>query len=251
MAGTIKGSLRELIVLWLPAILMMFVCQSVAANGRHFVAGNADSVLFHADFYEPNIDLKRIWHWEGEGTIQAHDGKLALKDSGAGVVLWIRQDFPPDVRVQFDLSFSNNRGICVFFIAARGGKGEDILSDQLKRNGSYNEYTRGIINCYGFSLHRFFPNGMHNPGANIRKNSGFHQVLHVEKDPITESKRTYRVRIEKVGGHLRLWVDSDLIHDWLDDGAHGPPLGGGKIGFRLRGHRSCIMYLDNIIIDSP
>jgi hypothetical protein len=27
-------------------------------------------------------------------------------------------------------------------------------------------------------------------------------------------------------------------------------LKGGKIGFRIRGHRSCIMYLDNIVIKS-
>lgn len=154
------------------------------------------------------------------------------------------------MRLEFDLSFSNSRGIGVFFIAARGLEGEDILKDLPKRNGKYNQYTKGKINSYGFSLYRFFPDGKHNPGTNLRKNSGFHRVNHIRPDPVMKANQTYRIRIEKVGDHLRLWVDGNLIHDWEDDGTHGATLKGGKIGFRIRGHRSCIMYLDNIVIKS-
>lgn len=237
--------------LWISVIAMILCADCVLAGSSVAAKMNPDSVMFQESFGGTAFDLTRIWHLEGEGTAQIDHGRLALQDTGAGLVLWIRQDFPPDVRMQLDLSFSNNRGIGVFFVAARGSKGEDILIDQPKRNGSYNEYTGGIINCYGFSLHRFFPNGMHNPGSNIRKNSGFHQVNHVEKDPAQKANQTYRVQIEKVGGRLRLWVDANLIHDWKDDGARGPVLKGGKIGFRIRGHRSCTMYLDNIVVDAP
>jgi hypothetical protein len=251
MDSRMKGSLGNMIMLCLAVMMMIFVCPSAPANGQPSVGRGADSTVFYADFEKPEIDLSRIWHREGEGTVQMSEGRLALQDTGAGVVLWIRQDFPPDVRVQFDLSFSNNQGIGVFFLAAIGVEGEDILTDQPGRNGDYSQYTNGIINCYGFSLHRFFPDGEHNPGSNIRKNRGFHQVNHVEKDPVIESNRTYSVRIEKVGGHLCLWVDGDLIHNWIDDGTHGPPLEGGKIGFRLRGDRSCVMFLDNIVVNPP
>jgi len=209
-----------------------------------------ESALLHADFEGTALDLTRTWYFEGQGIAQIDNGKLALQDTGVGVVLWTRQDFPSDMRLQFDLSFSNNQGIGVFFIAAHGMKGEDILSDQPERDGAYDLYTKGDINCYGISLHRFFPDGRHNPGTNIRKNSGFHLANHVEPDPIMNSNQTYRVHIEKDGGHLRLWVDGNLVHDWVDDGSFNAVLGGGKIGFRIRGHRSCIMHLDNIVIDS-
>lgn len=205
-------------------------------------------VLFQTDFSETG-DLARAWHWEGQGRVELEKGKLALQeDNGDGVVLWIRQDFPSDMQLQFDLSFNTNLGIGVFFIAAKGTEGEDILADQPERDGKYNLYTHGKINCYGFSLHRFFPDGRNNPGSNIRKNSGFHLVNHAETDPVREANQTCRVKIEKTGGHLRLWVDGILVHDWKDDGALGEVLTDGKIGFRIRGHQSCIMYLDNILV---
>lgn len=48
--------------------------------------------------------------------------------------MWARQDLPSDMRLQFDLSFINNRGIGVFFVGARGIEGEDILNDLPKWN---------------------------------------------------------------------------------------------------------------------
>lgn len=232
---------------WLSAIVVILIADSVSAHKEVQVDTKSASVSFEASFAGSQLDLTHIWHFEGRGKAQIDNGRLALQDDGVGAVLWTRQDFPSDVRLQFDLSFSNNRGIAVFFVAARGVEGEDILKDLPQRTGKYGQYTKGKINNYGFSLHRFYPGGRHNPGTNLRKNSGSHLVNHVEPDPVMKANQTYRVRIEKVGGHLRLWVNKTLIHDWKDDGA---TLKGGKIGFRLRGHSSCIMYLDNIVINS-
>lgn len=238
------------IVTWLSVagVLTGTGCASVN-SGEKSVAEN-NPVLFHADFDESG-NLTRAWHWEGKGRIALENGKLALQeDNGDGLVLWLRQDVSANMQLQFDLSFSNNRGIGVFFIAAKGTNGEDILADQPGRDGKYNLYTKGRINCYGISLHRYFPDGRKNAGSNIRKNSGFHLVNHAETDPVPEAKRTYRIKIEKRGNRLRLWVDGSLVHDWIDDGAHGEALTDGKIGFRIRGHQSCIMYLDNIIVSA-
>jgi hypothetical protein len=181
------------------------------------------------------------------------EGRLALQEDpdGKGVVLWLRQDMPADVRVEFELAFSNNRGIGVFFLAAKGTEGEDILEELPKRTGAYPEYTSGRINCYGVSVHRFFPSGEHNEGSNIRRNAGFHLVHHVEPDPVMESGRAYGLVIEKRGARLRTWAEGELIHDWTDEGEHGEPYADGKVGFRLRGHSSCVMYLDDIRITRP
>ncbi len=241
---------RLRIAAWLSAVAVTLIAGCVSADKGGEVKTKKDSAMLQADFAESELDLTHTWHLEGDGKAQIDDGKLALQDAGAGVVLWARQDFPSDVRLQCDLLFSNDRGIGVFFVAARGVAGEDILKDLPERTGKYEQYTGGKINCYGFSLHRFFPDGRHNAGTNIRKNSGFHLVNHVEPDPVMKANQTYGVRIEKVGGHLRLWCDGNLVHDWKDEGTHGPPLEGGKIGFRIRGDPSCIMYVDNIVINS-
>lgn len=232
-------------------IAVALIAGCVTAQKKVEVDTRNHTAIFQANFAESQLDLTLVWHLEGRGKARIDDGRLALQEDGAGVVLWLRRDLPSDMRLQFDLSFSNNRGIGVFFIAARGVAGGDIIRDLPKRTGKYEEYIMGKINCYGFSLHRFFPDGRHNVGTNIRKNSGAHVVNHVEPDPITKADQTYHVAIQKVGGHLRLWVDGNLVHDWEDETTHGDVLKGGKIGFRLRGHPSCIMYLDNISITSP
>ena len=184
--------MRQLkITAWLSAIAVILIAGYVTAHNEVEVDTKNGSDSFEVNFAGSQLDMIRIWHLEGQGKAQIDNGKLALQDAaGAGVVLWARQDFPSDMRLQFDLSFSNNRGIGVFFIAARGVEGEDILKDLPKRSGKYREYTKGKINCYGFSLHRFFPDGRHNAGTNIRKNSGFHLVNHVEPDPVLKANQT-------------------------------------------------------------
>ena len=207
------------------------------------------SESFRAEFSSGQLDLSETWHLEGEGRAWVDNGRLAVRDEADGVVLWIKRNFPDGVRLRFDLAFSNNRGLGVFFIAAKGTQGEDVLSGLPERTGKYGEYTKGQINCYGFSLHRFFPDGRHNPGINLRKNRGFHIVSHAEPDPMKDSDKSHSVVIEKQGNRIQMRVDGDLVHDWEDEGEHGKALTDGKIGFRLRGDPTCRMYLDNIEID--
>jgi hypothetical protein len=212
-----------------------------------------NEVLFESDFQDGALDLQETWKLEGDGEAGIEDERLALQEEpeGRGVVLWLRRDMPAEVRVEFELAFSNNRGIGVFFLAAKGTEGEDILRELPERTGAYPEYTSGRINCYGVSLHRFFPSGEHNEGSNIRRNAGFHLVHHAEPDPVMESERPYRLVIEKRDARLRLWVDGELVHDWTDVREHGQPHAEGKVGFRLRGHHSCVMYLDHVRIIRP
>ncbi|MEA2069570.1 MAG: heparinase II/III family protein, partial [Verrucomicrobiota bacterium] len=92
---------------WLSATGMLLgVGCSQERNGQ---------ILFQTDFSEAD-DLACAWHWEGQGRAALENGKLALQEeNGDGVVLWIRQDFPADMQLQFDLSFNTNLGIGVFF----------------------------------------------------------------------------------------------------------------------------------------
>jgi hypothetical protein len=208
------------------------------------------TLLYASDFSTPTLDLERTWFLEGKGTAEIQEGQLALREDpeSKGLVLWLRKDVPDSMSLEFDVSFSNNRGIGVFFLAAQGLDGEDILTEQPARTGAYGEYTKGNMNCYGASVHRFFPDGRQNDGCNLRRNAGFHIVHHSEYDPVTVAGRMYHVAIRKTGARIQMWVDGQLLHDWTDDGTHGPALRGGKIGFRVRGDTSCTMMLDNIVV---
>lgn len=200
-------------------------------------------------FDEGSLDMERIWRLEGTGRAWIEGGRLTLAEDsgGVGVVLWTRADWPTDVELSFDLSFSNNRGIGVFFFAARGASGEDAFETPTNRTGAYDEYIRGDLDSYSVSLHRFFPDGEHNPGANLRRNSGFHLLNAATPDPVMVAGQTYHIRLRKTRGAIRLEVDGDLIHDYHDEN----PLGSGKIGFRLRGHETCRMSVDNLVISRP
>jgi hypothetical protein len=204
-----------------------------------------DSVLFHETFESGTLDLETVWQLEGTGRAWVDSGRLHLQEdsNGVGVVLWLRETWPADFHLSFDVEFNNNRCIGVFFVAANG--------PEAGRTGDYDEYIRGELHSYSFSFHRYFPDGRNNPGANARRNSGFHLLSQAKPDPMLEAGRSYSTEIIKQGAHLVAKVDGQLIHDVTDDGSLGPPHGDGRIGFRLRGDSSCIMSLENVQIATP
>jgi hypothetical protein len=201
---------------------------------------------FEQEFDEGILNMNDIWKLEGTGNATIKDGRLVLQEEpdGIGVVLWTREDWPSDMELSFDVSFSNNRGIGVFFFAARGSKGEDLFETPSKRTGDYEEYIHGDINAYSASFHRYWPTGENNPGANLRRNAGFNLLHAAEADPMLEAERTYHVLIRKEGAAIRIAVDGQVVHDYVDE----DPLGSGKVGFRLRGDASCRMAIDNVRI---
>jgi hypothetical protein len=181
------------------------------------------------------------------------DGALHLQETpdGMGMVLWTKETWPETFRLSFDLSFSNNRGIGVIFLAAHAKHGGDAWGDgSAPRSGAYDEYIRGDLNSYSLSLHRYWPDGRNNPGSNLRRNSGFHLLAQARLDPCREAGRSYHVEISKTAGHLRVMIDGRLTHEAHDEGEHGPAHGRGRIGFRLRGDPSCVMMVDNVRFDS-
>ena len=205
----------------------------------------SDTTLFQTSFDEEDLDFENAWLVEGTGRAWVEDGHMHVREdsNGVGVVAWLRPKWPGDMTLHFDVEFSNNWCIGVFFVAATG--------PESGRTGDYEEYIRGDLDSYSFSFHRYWPDGRNNPGANVRRNSGFHLLSQAMPDPMLESGRVYSVAIEKNGGCLQASVDGNVIHDVVDDGEHGSSHGAGRIGFRLRGDSSCVMKLDNIRISTP
>ena len=228
---------------WLkPSLAGLFLLSWASA-----VTGGEKRLLV-ADFEQPSARLPQGWILEGSGVARIADGALQLRETpdGVGAVLWTEADWPQNIRLSFEVSFSNNQGIGVVFIAAKAADGGDALRDTPKRTGAYDEYIRGKLHSYSLSLHRYWPDGRNNPGSNLRRNSGFHLLSQALPDPCLEANRRYHVEITKKGAHLIVKVDGKTIHEVEDDGAHGPAHGSGKIGFRIRGDASCIMSLHAI-----
>ena len=187
------------------------------------------------------------WVVEGTGSVDVVNNTLVLREDvdGRGMVVWLTREVADDFALAFDVSFSNNRCIGVYFFAATGPGGTDLLDQSLVRTGDYEEYLRGHVHTYSLSLHRYWPDGRRNPGSNIRRNPGAH-IIATAEDPAIEAGQTYHVTIEKRGARIRTYVDGSALHDVVDDGSHGPVWRAGKLGFRLRGDTSCSMTISNV-----
>lgn len=71
--------------------------------------------------------------------------------------------------------------------------------------------------------------------CNLRKSYGFHLVAQGADPlpPVITATPPYRMRLVLCGGHVEFSVNDIVSFRWFDDGTvGGPPLVGGKIGFR-------------------
>lgn len=215
------------------------------------VATPTDKVLLLEEhFSEVSALCPDTWMLEGTGEVDIVDGKLFLREhpDGVGAVLWLREEWPEHFTLTFEVSFSNNTGIGVVFIAAQGKDGSDALAPAVPRTGAYDEYIRGDLDSYSLSFHRYWPDGRNNPGSNLRRNSGFHLLHQALPDPCLEANTLYHFEIRKSGAEIEVSIDGKTTHKATDPGTWGAPLGSGKIGFRLRGDPSCVMVIDSVRI---
>lgn len=214
--------------------------------------GPAPMRRFVEDFTHQKELSSDTWFLEGTGQASLENGTLKLSEDpdGVGAVLWLKQDWPEAFHLALDVTFNNNKGIGVIFFAAKGSDGTDALKPKTPRTGAYDEYIRGVLDSYSLSFHRYWPDGRNNPGSNLRRNSGFHLIDQCMPDPCLQADRTYRIEITKLGASIKVLVDGEVTHEGRDNGDWGPPLQGGKIGFRIRGDASCVMSIDNIEIQS-
>lgn len=209
------------------------------------------NLVYEADFSKPlkfiaENDLfangKRVrkpegvdWVLEGKGSAAVEQGRLHLKNDSSHVVFWNTREFPADFLLEFGMSpVDSSMGLAIVFFAAIGLKGESIFDpDQPRRDGDFQTYHSGAINCYHTSYWATTEQGEPRGTAHIRKNAGFHLVA-MGKDFIAgQGPGPHRVRVLKVGGKIQVEADGKIEVQWEDDGAaFGPALKEGLIGLR-------------------
>ena len=173
-----------------------------------FIRGN----LIHKEDFSEGLD-----HWMLEGKVAAHidDGHLYFESSDYPVKeiakgnIWWRVDINEPFVMEFDYKSLSENGLSMVFWNATELDGSNVFSR--KRTGRYEEYINGL-HAYHVSFHRF-GSGF----SNIRKAPGFHLVSSVP-DPIAPKDTLWhRIAIASAGNHQRVYVDGDLIHDFIDE----------------------------------
>jgi uncharacterized protein DUF1961 len=181
---------------------------------------------------------------EGDGAVSFPLGRMRLESTrsaadgqAANIVFWCPIEFPADVSISWDFWPVREPGLCILFCHARGHGDLDIFDSGLApRTGPYEQYHHGDIDAYHVSyFRRRWETERRFHTCNLRKSHGFHLVA-AGADPlpgVLDAQGPYRVRLDVRGGELAFGIDGVPCLRWRDDGSvGGPPLRGGKIGFR-------------------
>jgi len=181
---------------------------------------------------------------EGEAKTSFPKGRLRmenLRDPSEGqksnFVFWCPEEFPADVAISWDFWPVREPGLCILFFAARGIQGQDIHDPKLaERTGEYRMYHHGDINAFHISyFRRRWPQERAFHTCNLRKSYGFHMVAQ-GADPlpdVEDAAPPYHIKLIKCGPDIAFYINDLPLLRFVDDGeTYGPPLGGGKIGFR-------------------
>ena len=170
------------------------------------------------------------------------DGGLVLTNGDdeslgdyAHFLYWVPQKFPDRIRIEWQFKPLEEPGLCMMFFSAMG-QGKDLFDPSLpERNGYYPQYHSGAIDAYHISYYRRkYDTERCFETCNLRKSHGFHLVAQ-GADPlpgVADVLDFYQLAIEKDGNHVRFLMNDLLLFSYEEDGAYGPALAEGYIGFR-------------------
>jgi hypothetical protein len=181
---------------------------------------------------------------EGDGAVSFPLGRMRLESrrppadgQAANLVLWCPEEFPAEVRIEWEFWPVREPGLAIMFFHARGRDGRDLFDPALApRTGPYEQYHHGDLDAYHVSYFRRMwasERALHT--CNLRKSHGFHLVAQ-GPDPlpaVLDAQGPYAVRLDVKGAEITFSINDLVSFRWVDEGAiGGPPLAGGKVGFR-------------------
>lgn len=197
--------------------------------------------------YENSLSSKeeiRDYILEGQAVIEFPGDCMRLtnaldREEGqkANYVLWCPVTFPESIRIEWEFRPVTDNGLCIMFFCADGKDGKDLFDPSLAlRTGEYQQYHSGDMNAFHVSyFRRKEPEERRFHTCNLRKSWGFHLVAQ-GADPLPDAGDIdgfYQIRVEKNGDVVTFFINGLKIFTYEDDKkTYGPPLKGGKIGFR-------------------
>lgn len=196
---------------------------------------------------EENFQNLDRWHLEGmtDGVSLPEKGQMRLacdgsKQGSVGVMAFLKQDFPDNIAIEYDLVVENHNGLLITFVAMQGVNGEDAITGVPPRKGVFDDYVgdNASTRSYHVSVCRYDDEGKHTGVSNWRRNPGLNMMVS-GKDLCTETDRTYHVKITKRGPACRIEVDGVRGAEFVDPQKLPAPIPtSGKIGFRAIGSKA-------------
>jgi len=123
-----------------------------------------------------------------EGVMRMENALSSEEGQKANYVLWCPEEFPSDVKIEWEFRPIKEPGLAIMFFAAKAKNGDSIFSEELsKRTGEYKQYHSGDINAFHVSyFRRKEPDERAFHTCNLRKSFGFHLVAQ-GADPIPDA----------------------------------------------------------------
>lgn len=181
---------------------------------------------------------------EGRAGVSFPQGRLRMENlldpaegQRANSVLWCPEELPAEVAISWAFRPGREPGLCILFFAARGRGGVDLFDPSLRqREGINSQYHHGDIDaCQVSYFRRRTPETRSFHVCNLRKSHGFHMVAQ-GADPLPDVRDAappYTARVIVLGADVAFTINDLPILHFRDDGqTYGPPLDGGKVGFR-------------------
>lgn len=193
-------------------------------------------------YSNPLTSTSSVADWIAEGPAHASnaDGAVELSSSGGEndhFTFWCPEVFGERIRVTWEFSPVGEPGLAMLFFGAASVTGGGIFDQGLKpRTGAYPQYHSSDIRTLHVSYFRRRWEGeraFHT--CNLRKSPGFHLVAQGADPlpPVVDARGAfYRVELVKDGPSISFSIDDLPLFSWTDDGATGPVVGGGRVGFR-------------------
>lgn len=185
---------------------------NTARTTLYAIPGFTRGKLIRSEDFSTGLDN---WMLEGKVAAQIKGGSLFLEsadkltENPKGNIWWSVDVATPFV-MEFDYKSLSEEGLSMVFWNATELDGSNVFSR--KRTGRYEEYINEM-RAYHVSFHRFGSGK-----SNIRKAPGFHLVSSVS-DPIAPNDTLWhRIAIASSGNRQRIFVDGQLIHDFIDEG---------------------------------
>lgn len=192
--------------------------------------------------YEDDFETLDNWHHEGRGELTQPEPNLmqlncmGSRQGRAGCMAFCRTDFPDNICIEYDMKALTTNGLVITFIAARGRRGEDMITELPKREGIFADYIHNPnLRCYHVSVSRYGDTGIHTGVSNWRRNPGIF-LMAQQEDLCKEANNWYHVKIIKQGPLLQMAVDGKLAGGFIDPDEIPEPIPtAGKVGFRTIG----------------
>ncbi|MDD8016043.1 MAG: neutral/alkaline non-lysosomal ceramidase N-terminal domain-containing protein, partial [Acidobacteriota bacterium] len=198
--------------------------------------------------YSPE-DLSR-WNLVGIGTVQVDGDQEALRLSegkeSKGITLVSPDRFEKNIVLRFAAKSLQSKGVSVILLSISDKETGGPASLPDRSDGNMGFWTSGNVSNYLAAFHT----GYHQPNSYIRRNPG--DLLISQARDVATSEEWYDIEFGREDSRLWLKVNGETVCEGVDRGL--AELGGGAVGFRLRGPGdgtySCLIRDVRIIHDS-